>query len=106
MTDPQDRLTTPRVRVIMDDGAEHEVRVLNTDMVAFDRERGRHRDWPDPGAGPMLWATYLAWHALRRTGVHTMGLAEFEQRALQVEVLNNEAGGDKVDPTQRAAGPG
>lgn len=103
------KLTTPRIRVIIDDGTgpdqgtEHIVRVLNVDMVAFDRDRGRY-GWPDGQHGPMLWSTYLGWKALTRTGVlPQMSLADFEAKALQVEMMNEEPD-DAVDPTQTVAG--
>ena len=105
-------LTTPRIRVILangagpDEGTEHIVRVLNVDMVAFDRDRGRF-GWPDGRAAPMLWATYLAWKALQRTGtLAQLPLAEFEAQALQVEMMPDEDGADTVDPTQTDPGPG
>ena len=100
------RLTTPRYRVVMDDGAEHEVRVVNADMVWFDRERKRHADWPAPDEGPLFWQTVLAWKALRRTEVlPEMSLRTFEERALQVESLDKE-GEEIVDPTPTDPEPG
>lgn len=108
MTDVEAKLTTPNIRVVMDDGHEYTVRILNADMVGYDRERGRHRDWPAAGDAPLLWATYLAWHAMTRTNqIARMNLAEFETRALQVEILEPDAaGGDDVDPTRTEAEPG
>lgn len=105
------KLTTPRIRVILadgtadDEGTEHTVRVLNADMVAFDRDRGRY-GWPDGRTAPMLWATYLAWKALTRTGeVPPQSLADFEARALQVEMITDDDGSDVVDPTRTGPGP-
>jgi hypothetical protein len=95
------RLTTPRYRVVMDDGAEHEVRVINADMLWFDRERARRKDWPAPDEAPIFWQTCLAWRALRRTeALPDMTLRVFEERALQVEGLEKEEGEQsEVDPT-------
>lgn len=104
---PEPRLTTQRYRVVMDDGAEHEVRVVNSDMVWFDRERMKHKDWPSPDEGPLFWQTLLAWKALRRTEVlPDMSLREFEERALQIEGLDKEEGGAEVDPTRTDPEPG
>lgn len=97
------KLTTPRARVVLDDDTEHEVQIVNGDMVAFDRERARHRDWPTAEEGPMFWSTYLAWHALVRQGVLDCKLSEFETKALQVEMQTDDV--EEVDPTQRAAAP-
>jgi len=105
------KLRTPRVRVILDDGTddpkEHELQVLNIDMLMFDRDRAR-RGWPAADAAPMVWATYLAYRAAQRTGLmpESMPLDEFERKALQVEMLvPDEAAPSEVDPTQPAAAP-
>lgn len=101
-----DRLTTPRIRVIMADGTCHNIQALNVDMVAWDRERGKHRDWPPAQDAPFLWATYLAWHVMRRDGVFTGTLPAFETDALQVEVLADDEEESTVDPTRTGPEPG
>jgi hypothetical protein len=104
MTQP--RLTTPRYRVVLDDGTEHVVQIVNSDMVSFDRERAQRKDWPTPDVAPIFWQTYLAWRSLRRTEVLTdMTFRQFEDRALQVEALDEEGGAD-VDPTRQDPEPG
>ena len=106
MSEP--RLTTPRYRVVFDDGAEHEVQVVNADMIFFDRERARRRDWPTPDTAPIFWQTVLAWKALRRLDlIGDMPLSVFEDRALQVEGLEEtEEGESEVGPTLPDPGPG
>ena len=102
-----DKLTTPRMRVIMHDGTTHQLQALNIDMVAWDRERGKHRDWPAAQDAPFLWATYLAWHVMTRTGVFTGTLPAFEADADQVEVLVDDDEDDtSVDPTRTGREPG
>ena len=101
-----DRLTTPRMRVLMTDGTRHDVQALNVDLVAWDRERGRHRDWPAAQDAPFLWATYLAWHVLARSGTFTGPLPAFEIDAQQVEVLGDDEDADAVDPTRTGLEPG
>jgi hypothetical protein len=104
MTDTS-KLTTPSCRVVLDDGTEHTVRVLNVDMVAYDRERGMRPNWPAPDTGPIFWGTYLAWHAMTRTNaIEKCSLGEFENRALQVEIVAHEAA--EVDPTPPAVEAG
>lgn len=98
-------LTTPTARVILDDQVEHTVRILNVDMVAFDRERTRHKDWPAADEGAIFWITYLAWHALVRMNlIPKWPFGEFETRALQVELIPDEE--QEVDPTPPGAEPG
>lgn len=79
------KLTTPLVRVVMDDGAELTVQCLNIDLLAFDRERPR-RGWPPAQEAPISWLNYLAWHALKREGSipNETTLADFERNALEV----------------------
>lgn len=101
-----EQLTTPRIRVIMDDGTSHELRALNVDLVAWDRERGKHRDWPAAQDAPFLWASYLAWHVMTRTGAYTGTLPAFETAALEVSVQDDDDGDDAVDPTRTGREPG
>lgn len=103
------QLTTPRIRVVLQDGAgeltEHEFQAINADMVAWDRERPRY-GWPQADGAPILWVTFLAWKACKRTGILDVSLKDFEAAALQVEVIDPDTveGGDEVDPTQTAVG--
>ena len=96
-------LTTPQFRVVLDVNGEelneYEVRAVNMDMVAFDRERAR-MNWPGADVAPMLWATYVAWRAMTRLGHTQLRWPEFEEHALQVEVLQDKV--SEVDPTRTA----
>ncbi|QXG07722.1 hypothetical protein [Curtobacterium phage Penoan] len=65
-------LNTPLVQVVLeqngtDDMVELEVQTDNRDAIQWDVTRGR-RSWPKTSDAPMLWATFLAWHAMKRTG--------------------------------------
>lgn len=101
-----DRLTTPRLRVVMNDGTAHELQALNVDLVAWDRERGRHRDWPAAQDAPFLWSTYLAWHVMARLGLFAGTMPAFELDAQQVEIIADDEGADAVDPFPREAAAG
>jgi hypothetical protein len=108
MTTP--RLTNPRLKVVMDDGSEHDLQTLNVDLVAFDRERARHKDWPNGQDGPMFWTCYLAWHVMvRRDLIPRMTLAEFEIRCLQATMRDDDEEGtpgeSDVGPTRTVAVP-
>jgi len=94
------------MRVIMTDGTRHDMQALNVDLVAWDRERGKHRDWPAAQDAPFLWSTYLAWHVLARTGKFTGSLPAFELDAQQVEMLDDDEDADAVDPTRTGPEPG
>lgn len=98
------RLPSPRLTVVMDDGATFEVQSDNRDQLAYERTRARHK-WPEPSAAPFMWLTFLAWSALRREGAYPGNLDEFEAHALGV--TNQTDGEEDVPsetPTQSAAG--
>lgn len=101
------KLKTQAIRVLLDDDTEQEVCVLNVDMVAFDRERGKHRDWPSFEDAPIFWANYLAWHAMTRTGqIPAWTFTEFQGHALVVHMVSDdEEPAEEVDPTPSGAGP-
>lgn len=98
------QLTSPRLRVVLADDSIVEVQCTNADLVRFDLTRGKHK-WPAAPEAPMLWITFLAWAALKRTH----GIAEavtweaFSGSALEVTHLNeDEDDGDAVDPSPSA----
>lgn len=98
----QPKLDNPLIRVVMDDGAVHEVQIWNKDMLAWDRTRTR-RKWPAAEDAPIIWQTFLAWTGLTREGqIPSMTLDEFETHALQVRTLKVDDDDEEsgVDPTQ------
>lgn len=60
------KFSTPNLGVYIA-GSDEQLTVQSTqaDAVRFDLVRSRLR-WPSSSEAPMLWATFLAWHALRR----------------------------------------
>lgn len=103
------RLTTPRLRIILGDDSAHEVQVINADLVLFDMTRHKHH-WPDAESAPMLWMTFCAWAALRRSHniPDTTTWESFRDTTQQIENLTDDSEGsaDVVVPTQQAAEPG
>jgi len=93
----------------MTDGTEHEIQALNVDLVAWDRERAKHK-WPLPADAPFVWLNFLAWHALTKTQgiLPAMTLREFETSAAEVSSPQPDAGDEDVgdvDPTNRDREP-
>jgi hypothetical protein len=107
MTDTPN-LTSPRLRMVMADGAVHEVQTLNPDLVRFDITRSKH-GWPEGQAAPFLWLTFIGWAALRRE--HTIP-DDVTWEAFQgglcidVEALADEGGEGPGSPTLPGAEPG
>lgn len=114
------RLKTPRVRLTIeqagsDDLVEVEVQTDNRDAIQWDVTRGK-RSWPALNEAPMLWLSFVGWHAMRRTGadeLRGMDLDAFLAVLVQVEAVREDGStvdarevtddDVSVDPTQPAA---
>ena len=73
-----------------------EVITDNRDRIAWELSRSRER-WPKPEEAPTLWATFIAWHALKRTGRLTCDFDSFNTQTSDVQ-----ATAEDVDPTRTA----
>lgn len=87
-------LKTPRVRIQLeqpntDDVLEMDVQTDNRDMIQWDVTRAR-RDWPQGKDAPALWLTFLAWHALHRTGGTTLQLDGFLAACIDVSGIDRD----------------
>ena len=90
------------VRAITEDpdGTTREIAVAtdNRDRIKWDLYRSRSK-WPMPTDAPSLWATFLAWSALRRTGATAQDFEAFSET-----VVAADAEAVDVDPTPTATG--
>ena len=99
------RLIAPRMAVLLEDGQEWEVQADNRDIVAYDTDRVTKLSYlPERGheTAPLLWATYLAWHASTRTGRSQLTWQQWQKECVSVEPLK----GVSVDPTRPDPGDG
>jgi hypothetical protein len=63
------KLTSPRVVIIREGMPDLELQTTNADMILWDLTRPKQRPpWPSFQDAPILWMTFLAWAAARRTG--------------------------------------
>jgi hypothetical protein len=103
------QLSSPRLRVVLGDDRVVQVQAINADLVRFDMVKARHKEWPTAEEGPLLWVTFVAWAALRRTAVipESVTWDDFWQSAQDVENLTDDSpdGSDAVDPTRLEAVP-
>lgn len=114
------QLSAPKVLVLLetagtDELTEYTVQTDNRDAIQWDVTRPR-RSWPAFNEAPMLYMTFLAWHAMHRTGATTAKLEDFMKDAVEVKVLTVDgravtpaeatAEDVNVDPTQPAAAAG
>lgn len=111
---PDIKLTQPVVEVVTEAAAGEltatTVQTDNRDAIAWDLSRGR-RNYPTAQEAPILWLTFLAYNALRRSG-HPVGkFDEFLQTAVSVRAIREdgepvtEEDEYTVGPTSRAAEP-
>ena len=103
------KLATPRLHVVMDDGAVYDIQALNVDLVAWDRHRARHGE-PLPSDAPFVWLNFLSWHVLvKREGIIPgLTLRQFEERAVEVssgDADDDDGESDAVGPTRKEVEP-
>jgi hypothetical protein len=101
------KLFTPLLRVIMpppegEDAKAIDVQSINADLVRWDRTRLANK-WPKMEDAPIIWATFIAWAAMRRQGLIPQDLKyeEFEATALSIEPIDQTP----ADPTNAVPDP-
>ena len=86
-----------KITVHLEEGAdlvEYVVRCDNRDQIAYELRRDREQ-WPEHA--PMLWATFMAWHALKRSGAYLETFDTFQSACAFLDTAMEE-----VSPTQPA----
>lgn len=103
MADDEDALQTIRVRVVMRDGQDFTVEVLNPDMIRYEKEAPRQQ-WGSAKQSPIIWQTFIAWAAATRERIIEPGMpfAAFEREASRVRIMSTAV----ADPTPPGPGPG
>src|SRR5262245_54849357 len=102
----EQKLTSPRVRVLRDGHDPLEIQTTNADLVLWDRTRIKHK-WPTFQDAPFLWLTFLSWAAARRTGAIEPGhtYEKWEAETLDVTALTDDDGDETGDPTRPGPDP-
>jgi hypothetical protein len=101
------RLTSPRLRIVRDGHEPVEVQTDNRDMILWERTRLRHK-WPKFDEAPFVWMTFLGWAAARRTGAIETSLTYemWESDVLGIETVSAEDTSEIGVPTEPGADPG
>jgi hypothetical protein len=86
------QLSAPKVLVLVetadsDELTEYTVQTDNRDAIQWDVTRPR-RSWPAFNEAPMLYMTFLAWHAMHRSGATKLNLDEFMKTAVEAAPPN------------------
>lgn len=92
-------LRSPRLRISLetpneDEYLEIDVQTDNRDLIQWDAVRAR-KGWPAAKEGPMLWTTFIAWHAAHRVGGPVPDTFD-EFRALCVQVIGIDREGQPI----------
>lgn len=88
-------LKSPRVRItletpIEDEYLEVDVQTDNRDLIQWDAVRAR-KGWPTTADAPMLWTTFIAWHAAHRVGGPVPdSFDEFRTLCVQVQPITRD----------------
>ena len=100
------KLNSPRVSVIREGHEPLEVQTDNRDMILWEKTRLKHR-WPKFDESPMMWLTFLAWAAARRTGAIELGYSweKWESETLQVSTVDDKGSDEDGRPFDPATEP-
>jgi hypothetical protein len=100
------RLTSPRVVVIRDGHEPLEVQTDNRDMILWETTRVKHR-WPKFDEAPIMWLTFIAWGAARRTGAIDMAYKweTWRDETLQARTVDNDDDDEGGRPFDEEAEP-
>ena len=96
-------MSTPKkqLHVEMADGTEHDVTIVNADLVKYDEaamvNNWRYPDADDPRGG-LLMQTYLAWHRMQKLGLYDKPFATFKDDCVDVTQIKTEATADPTPP--------
>lgn len=93
----REKFTRLKLDFELSDGTVDTVTVHNRSMIAWDETRAR-RQWPQSSDAPFLFQTFIAWHALSRSGRYAGDFNQFQDDCLAIEGAEDEA----VDPTPPA----
>ena len=101
------RLASPRLRVIRDGQDPLEVQTDNRDMILWEKTRVRHK-WPKFDEAPIIWMTFLGWAAARRTGALDPSVTweRWEAEVLGIETVGQDATSEVGVPTEPGLDPG
>lgn len=73
-----------------------EVRTTNRDMIAWEKTRARHREWPSSDDAPIFATTFVVWNAAKRAGLTALTFEQFTDAAVELERITEEP----ADPTR------
>lgn len=82
--------------VYLDDGQVLEVRAANRDVIAWEKTRARHKDWPTAAEAPIFATTFVIWNAAKRAGLTSLTFDQFTDAVIDFDKVRDEP----ADPTR------
>lgn len=82
--------------VDLEDDISFEVRVTNRDLIAWEKTKARHREWPSQPEAPFFATTFVVWNAAVRAGLTALRFEQFEQVCLDLNPVREVP----ADPTR------
>ena len=82
--------------VDLEDGQALEVRTTNRDLIAWEKTKARHREWPTNQEAPIFASTFVVWSAARRDGMTSLTFDQFAEACVDLNVIGDEP----ADPTR------
>jgi len=82
--------------VDLEDGQALEVRTTNRDLIAWEKTKARHREWPTSDDAPIFATTFVVWSAARRDGMTSLTFDQFAEACIDLNVIGDEP----ADPTR------
>lgn len=94
------------VTVTIKDRDPVEVEITNPDRVRWDLTSTRHK-WPSFQDAPFLGMTFLAWAAMKRTGLYSGPWEEFrDSDCVMVEDTSDSAAEEEIEGVGNLPAPG
>lgn len=72
------------------------VRSTNRDLIAWEKTKARHKEWPDREAAPIFATTFIVWAAARRAQQTALTFDQFADAVLDLDKVDEEP----ADPTR------
>src|SRR5690242_20637596 len=71
-------------------GVPLEVRTTNRDIIAWERTKARHKEWPTAADAPTFATTFAIWNAAKRAGQTALGFDEFADAVEDIDLIGEE----------------
>jgi hypothetical protein len=82
--------------VYLEGGEVLEVRAANRDVIAWEKTKARHKEWPAAADAPIFATTFVIWNAAKRAGLTSLTFDAFADAVVDFDKVRDEP----ADPTR------